>query len=646
MFCRCANGFGGAPNTQTCPVCLAFPGALPVPNRRAIEETIKLGLALELRDRDARRLPPEELLLSGQPEGVPDLPVRRAALRGGRPGRADAGRRARGRDPPGAPRGGRGEERPRRRLRPHPRRRPRRSSTSTAAARRCSRSSPSPTSTRPTTPSASCSCCARRSSSSGSPTRSSRRARCASTSTSRCGPAGSDELRTRTELKNMNSFNFAAKGIEKEIARQIGIYESGGTVEQETLHFDPGNEDSPPLRSKEEAQDYRYFPEPDLVPVHPPAELVERLRARDRRAAERADQAHRRDALVLRRRRARDRRARPSLVGRRRGGRRPEGDRERARERVRRHGRRSRRASMRRSSRSSCPPGPRSRGRRSTRRSARSGDDGFSRRAVPRPEGGQRRRRARSGHRRGDRREPGRGRAVPRRQGGPARLLRRPGDEGDRRQGRPARRQRPRPREALAGSLEEEMEKRYLFTPGPTPVPPEVLAAMAEPMVHHRGADFREVYERALARLQEVFRTRGQVLLFSASGHRRDGLGGREPRAAPATGSPSSSPARSASAGSKICEHYGLDVQRIDYEWGEVPGPGRDRRRRRRERGGDRLLHAVRDLDRRRRRRPGDQGGGRRRDARRRRGLLARRGAARDRRLGHRRRASPARRRR
>ena len=76
----------------------------------------------------------------------------------------------------------------------------------------------------------------------------------------------------------MNSFSFAAKGIEKEIARQIGIYEAGGTVDQETLHFDPTNEDSPPLRSKEEAQDYRYFPEPDLVPVHPPADLVERLR--------------------------------------------------------------------------------------------------------------------------------------------------------------------------------------------------------------------------------------------------------------------------------------------------------------------------------------------------------------------------------
>src|SRR5205809_6586738 len=82
-------------------------------------------------------------------------------------------------------------------------------------------------------------------------------------------PAGSDELRTRTELKNMNSFAFAARGIEREIERQIGIYESGGQVDQETLHFDPNREDAPPLRSKEEAQDYRYFPEPDLVPIEP-----------------------------------------------------------------------------------------------------------------------------------------------------------------------------------------------------------------------------------------------------------------------------------------------------------------------------------------------------------------------------------------
>ena len=100
-------------------------------------------------------------------------------------------------------------------------------------------------------------------------------------------PEGSDELRTRTELKNMNSFNFAAKGIEREIQRQIEIYESGGEVEQETMHFDPGNESAPPLRSKEEAQDYRYFPEPDLVPLEPPRELVERTAGRAAGAARR-----------------------------------------------------------------------------------------------------------------------------------------------------------------------------------------------------------------------------------------------------------------------------------------------------------------------------------------------------------------------
>jgi aspartyl-tRNA(Asn)/glutamyl-tRNA(Gln) amidotransferase subunit B len=78
----------------------------------------------------------------------------------------------------------------------------------------------------------------------------------------------------------MNSFNFAAKGIEREIQRQIQIYESGGQVEQETMHFDPGNESAPPLRSKEEAQDYRYLPEPDLVPLEPPRDLVDELRTR------------------------------------------------------------------------------------------------------------------------------------------------------------------------------------------------------------------------------------------------------------------------------------------------------------------------------------------------------------------------------
>ncbi len=60
--------------------------------------------------------------------------------------------------------------------------------------------------------------------------------------------------------------------------------------------------------------------------------------------------------------------------------------------------------------------------------------------------------------------------------------------------------------------------KRYLFTPGPTPVPPEVLAALAEPVIHHRARDYREIYERCLARLRDVYRTQHDVLMFTASG--------------------------------------------------------------------------------------------------------------------------------
>src|SRR6185437_12445389 len=80
-------------------------------------------------------------------------------------------------------------------------------------------------------------------------------------------PAGSDELGVKTELKNMNSFRFIERGIRAEIARQQKILEGGGEVVQETLHFDPDSGSITSLRSKEEAHDYRYFPEPDLLPV-------------------------------------------------------------------------------------------------------------------------------------------------------------------------------------------------------------------------------------------------------------------------------------------------------------------------------------------------------------------------------------------
>ena len=98
-------------------------------------------------------------------------------------------------------------------------------------------------------------------------------------------PAGSDELGTKTELKNMNSFRFLERGVEAEIARQAAILDGGGRVEQETLHFDPRTGALTPLRSKEYSHDYRYFPEPDLVPLAPTAEMIEAARGGAARAA-------------------------------------------------------------------------------------------------------------------------------------------------------------------------------------------------------------------------------------------------------------------------------------------------------------------------------------------------------------------------
>ena len=92
-------------------------------------------------------------------------------------------------------------------------------------------------------------------------------------------PAGSDELRTRTEIKNVNSVRFAMQAVEFEAGRQVGVYDDGGEVDQETRLFDPSNGETRSMRSKEEAHDYRYFPDPDLLPVELTEEEVERIRA-------------------------------------------------------------------------------------------------------------------------------------------------------------------------------------------------------------------------------------------------------------------------------------------------------------------------------------------------------------------------------
>jgi serine---pyruvate transaminase len=113
-------------------------------------------------------------------------------------------------------------------------------------------------------------------------------------------------------------------------------------------------------------------------------------------------------------------------------------------------------------------------------------------------------------------------------------------------------------------------EKRYLFTPGPTPVPPEVLAALAEPIVHHRGSDYRAVFGECLERLTAVYRTASDVLLFTCSG----------------TGAMDSAVANLCSPGDrvvvvsagafgerwqKLAAAYSCEVEAIAYEWGETP---------------------------------------------------------------------------
>jgi aspartyl-tRNA(Asn)/glutamyl-tRNA(Gln) amidotransferase subunit B len=279
MFCRCPVGFGAAPNTQTCPVCLAFPGALPVANRQAVEWTILLGLALECEIVEHAVFSRKNYFYFDNPKGYQisqyDLPlcingrvlvpasdgdrrigIVRAHLEedaaktihvGGRTGRI------RGADYSlvdfnragtplveivTAPDLRSGEEA--KRFGQLLRQTIVELGISDAEMEKGTLRVDANVSVR---------------------------------------PAGSDELRTRTELKNMNSFNFVARGIEAEIARQIGVWESGDDVRQETYDFDAATGALTPHRAKEEADDYRYFPEPDLVPVEPPAELVERLRA-------------------------------------------------------------------------------------------------------------------------------------------------------------------------------------------------------------------------------------------------------------------------------------------------------------------------------------------------------------------------------
>jgi aspartyl-tRNA(Asn)/glutamyl-tRNA(Gln) amidotransferase subunit B len=92
-------------------------------------------------------------------------------------------------------------------------------------------------------------------------------------------PRGQEKFGTRAEIKNLNSFRFVEKAIHFEVARQVELIESGGKVVQETRLYDSDKDETRPMRSKEEANDYRYFPDPDLLPVDIDAAFIETVRA-------------------------------------------------------------------------------------------------------------------------------------------------------------------------------------------------------------------------------------------------------------------------------------------------------------------------------------------------------------------------------
>ncbi len=92
-------------------------------------------------------------------------------------------------------------------------------------------------------------------------------------------PRGQAAFGTRAEIKNLNSFRFVEKAIQYEIARQIDLIESGGKVVQETRLYDSDKNETRPMRSKEEANDYRYFPDPDLLPLELDQPLIDAVRA-------------------------------------------------------------------------------------------------------------------------------------------------------------------------------------------------------------------------------------------------------------------------------------------------------------------------------------------------------------------------------
>jgi aspartyl-tRNA(Asn)/glutamyl-tRNA(Gln) amidotransferase subunit B len=279
MFCRCPNDSGGEPNTRICPVCTAQPGALPVANRAAVERTIAVGLALGSEIAAHSTFHRKNYFYPDSPKAYQISQFDEPLCNGGRL----AVPTAEGDDVVGFERvhleedaaktiheGGGGG-------------RLAGSHGAVVDFNRCG----TPLMEMVTKPDL------------RSPEQASRfasflRETIVALGVSECDMEkgslrvdanvslrrpGEDELRTKTELKNMNSFSYLERGIARELRRQAELYEAGEQLSTQTLHYDPSSDELTVLRSKELAHDYRYFPEPDLVPIEPSAELIGGLRA-------------------------------------------------------------------------------------------------------------------------------------------------------------------------------------------------------------------------------------------------------------------------------------------------------------------------------------------------------------------------------
>ena len=269
MFCGCELSFGDEPNVHTCPVCLAHPGVLPVPNEEAIRSALKIGLALGCEVAPRSIFHRKNYFYPDNPKAYQisqyDIPIcsggslgevriHRAHLEEDAAKMIHVGESGRihgsGASLVDFNRGGT----PLVEIVTEP---DLRSAAAAASWARLLRETVRQL---------------------GVSDVNMEEGSLRVDANVSVRPAGSEELGTKTELKNMNSFRFLERGVEAELARQRALIESGGAVEQETLHFDPGDGTLTSLRSKEEAHDYRYFPEPDLVPLAPTEEMLREAR--------------------------------------------------------------------------------------------------------------------------------------------------------------------------------------------------------------------------------------------------------------------------------------------------------------------------------------------------------------------------------